>query len=339
MQPSDVPVQLESFEIEIVSCLCGATRDDRTREARCDVTGLTFTYVRCAACGLERLSPRPQIHEMGRFYPDAYTPYADKVPGSASTETRIKRLVYEIYYAAPAERSATTARWRWALRVLLWPMRNHSVLSFPPPATRHVFEFGAGSGNDLLEFRAAGWTVGGCEPSAHACCVAGRLGITLQNCTAEAAELPHGTSCIYMNNVFEHLHDPIGVLAKARPSLASDALVVLVVPNHGSIASRLFGAAWPGYDPPKHIWGYTRASLPGIMAQAGYETIAIDQKFPFSTYCWATGIIGNRLPDPPGGTWRPRLVRLLGRSLVLAGMVSALLGGGDYLRVLARPKT
>jgi SAM-dependent methyltransferase len=260
------------------------------------------------------------------------------VPAPRSIEARVKRLVYETYHAPPAERSATAARWWWALRVLLWPVRNHSVLSFPPPATRHVFEFGAGSGNDLLEFRAAGWTVGGCEPSAHACDVAARSGITLQNCNAEAAEVPDGTSCIYMNNVFEHLHDPIAVLANARPRLASDGLVVLVVPNHGSMASALFGAAWPGYDPPKHIWGYTRASLPGILAQAGYDTIAIDQKYPFSTYCWATGIIGDRLPNPPCGTWRPRLARLLGRSLVLAGMVSAVLGRGDYLRVLARPR-
>jgi SAM-dependent methyltransferase len=84
-------------------------------------------------------------------------------------------MVYETWFVREDERSAFVQRWRWALRMLLWPVRHHSVLSFPPPPVRHVFEFGAGTGNDLAEFHAAGWTVSGCEPSAHAYAAAARL--------------------------------------------------------------------------------------------------------------------------------------------------------------------
>ncbi len=227
-------------------------------------------------------------------------------------------------------------RWRWALRILLWPVRNHSVLSFLPPSQRVVYEYGAGSGNDLAEFRAAGWTVSGCEPSGHACAAAARRGITLQQCTAEAAELPDGVGCVYMNNVFEHLHDPYAVLAKSKQHMASGGLVVLVVPNHASWAATLFGAAWPGYDTPKHIWGYTPSAIRVIMQQAGFEIVSLDQKYPFSTYCWWTGISGERLAAPRWQKFRRGLAERLGRTLIAAGMLAAFFGHGDYLRVVAR---
>lgn|GEM_PF-2728109 len=333
--PGD-PTPLPDVAMEVPSCLCG--REDVVHRvvAWDDVTGAAFTYLRCGACGLERLSPRPVLAEMGRFYPDSYVPFNDPTLNPRSRGERIKRLVYEVWHAPPGERSAVAAKWRWLLLVLFWPLRHHPVLSFAAPATRHVFEFGAGSGNDLVEFRDAGWTVGGCEPSGHACAVAASRGIILQACTAEAAVLPEGLGCVYMNNVFEHLHDPYLVLEKARKALEPGGLVVLVVPNHAGWAARLFGAAWPGYDPPKHIWGFTPAAMRTVLRNAGFEVVALDQKYPLSTYCWAAGITGERMPSAGWPKLRRAAMRLARRLLVASGMVAAFCGAGDYLRVVAR---
>ena len=325
-----------TYTTETPDCLCGRTDHDRERVARDDVTGASFTYLRCPGCGMERLSPRPVIAAMGQFYPDAYVPYNDPIPNQKSRGERIKRLVYETYYATPGEKSAFAGRWRWLLIPLLWPLRNHSVLSFMAPTQRVVFEFGAGSGNDLVEFKEAGWAVSGCEPSAHACSVAASRGIGLQQCTAEDALLPVGLTCVYMNNVFEHLHDPYAVLAKSRAMLEPGGLVVLVVPNHRSWAAGMFGAAWPGYDPPKHIWGFTPNAMRGVLTRAGFEVVALDQKYPFTNYCWASGISGERLGEAGWPVFRRWAVRLLGRGLVLGGMLAAFCGAGDYLRVVAR---
>jgi SAM-dependent methyltransferase len=226
------------------------------------------------------------------------------------------------------------------LLLALLPLKRHSTLSFAPPPVRRVFEIGAGSGADLLEFRQAGWEVSGCEPSGFACATAARNGITLTNCNAEDADLPDGISCVYMNNVFEHLHDPVVVLAKARARLISGGLVVIVVPNHASWAARLFGAAWPGYDPPRHIWGYAPRALRGMFARAGFEIVSIDHKYPFSTFCWHAGLTGDRLdnarpPAPPRRLGR-RINRMLGRGVIPIGMIAALAGRADYIRVVAR---
>lgn len=321
-----------ALELETAPCLCGNAGDGATIRAIDPVEGEPWTYCRCSACSLERLSPRPAIAAMGRFYPDDYSPYADPTPQPVSRIDRLKRLVYETYFADPGERSETAKRYRPLLQLALWPLRQHSVLSFRPPASgRHVFELGAGTGADLVEFRNAGWEVSGCEPSAVAAKAAADNGITLQVCNAEDADIPDGVSCVYMNNVFEHLHDPMAVLAKARAKLAAGGIVVVIVPNHASWAARLFGPEWPGYDPPRHIWGYTPRAIRGIFERAGFGNISINQKYPLSTHCWGSGLQRPRAKDAKLG---PAAVRALGRGLVLGGMAAAAAGSGDYMRVV-----
>jgi len=323
-------------ELEDVACLCGADADDRTREAWCDVTGEKFAYRRCAECGLERLSPRPLSRSMGRYYPDAYAPFNDDIATIESRRGRFKRILYEIFYAAPSERSPFVQRWRPLLWLPAYPLRFHPVLSFRAPTQRSIFELGAGSGNDLVEFREAGWTVAGCEPSGHACKVAASRGISLQQCTAEEAIIPEGVSCIYMNNVFEHLHDPEFVLRNSHRALVDGGLVVLVVPNHGSAAAMLFGSAWPGYDAPKHIWGFTARSIKEILKNNGFKEVSVNQKFPFSNYCWSTGLRGSRLPKPRFSGARQMAERILRRGLLGFGLAACTIGYGDYLHVVAR---
>jgi SAM-dependent methyltransferase len=330
-----LPAATGDVAFEDVRCLCGADADARIREAWCDVTGEKFTYRRCRACGLDRLSPRPLPQFMGRYYPDTYAPFNDPELARHSRRERFKRLLYEIFHAAPSERSAFVQRWRALLWLPTYPLRHHPVLSFTAPPQRSVFELGAGSGNDLVEFRDAGWTVAGCEPSAHACGVAASRSIVLQQCTAEEAIIPEGIGCVYMNNVFEHLHDPEQVLRNAHHALIDGGLVVLIVPNHASAAARLFGAAWPGYDAPKHIWGFTAGSIRNLLQRTGFERIEVHQKFPFSRYCWSTGLSGTRLPQSRWSGLRRRAERIFRRGLVGFGLAACTLGYGDYLHVVA----
>ena len=143
--------------LEVVPCLCGNTDEGAVIEAVDPIEGTVWSYHRCPACSLERLSPRPVITEMGRHYPDDYTPYTDPAPRQTSRADRLKRIVYETYFATPAERSASVRRYRPLMAAALLPLRQHSVLSFTPPALpRRVFEFGAGTGADLLELIISG---------------------------------------------------------------------------------------------------------------------------------------------------------------------------------------
>jgi SAM-dependent methyltransferase len=321
---------------ETPACVCGETATTaRSTSSRDEGSGETFRYCECAACGLERLSPRPTPSEIGRYYPDTYYAYhADETGRPPSLADRIKRLTYQSFYAHRTERAAWVGRFRWLFMAALYPLRHKSVLAFAQPEVRRVFEFGAATGNDLVEFRSAGWEVAGCEPSAQACAVAARRGITLQNCSAEDAELPRDFfSCIYMNNVFEHLHDPPSVLRKCYDALIGGGLLILVVPNHASWSARIFGSSWPGYDPPRHLWGFSPRPIRKLLEASGFRVECVNHRFS-SRWCWM-GSIERRgpLPGPP------RLQRLAARMLPVlltpAGMLAAGLRHGDFLRVVA----
>ena len=323
-------------DLESCTCVCGETATTGRRVAgRDEVHGGIFIYEACARCGTERVTPRPTPSNIAHFYPNTYYAYAGPTQAPPSLSDRLKRLVYELYYAEPAERKEVLAwqrPWLWAA---LYPLRFRTNLAFSPPRERRVFEIGAATGTDLLEFRAAGWDVSGCEPSAKACEVAKQRGVTLQNCTAEAAELAaQHYGCVLINNVFEHLHDPVRVLAKVREGLVEGGALVMIVPNHASWTARTFGAAWPGYDPPRHLWGFTPQSLRALLNRAGFTVDYIAHKAP-QRWCWEASIAGTRLPG--GATpLRYRLSRWLPLLALPWGALLALLGRGDFIKVVAR---
>ncbi len=315
--------------LEAYACACGhSALGPRRIEARDPFTGEVFTYAPCAACGLERMVLRPTMERIGDYYPETYACYAPEAPRGVSLTDRIKALVYRTYYdpAAPANP---------LLRAVLWPLRRRSVMAFRQPATRRVFEFGAGRGADLLTFRAAGWEISGCEPSARACEVAAARGVVLQNCLAEQADVPRGTSCVFMNNVFEHLHDPAPVLRTIHDALTDDGVLVIIVPNHGSWSSRVFGAAWPGYDAPRHIWGWTPDGITLVLRRAGFEIEYVNQQAPISLWSYTLAGTNAVVPPHPVLRWMSRRKWAV-RAMVPLGWIAAAAGHGDYMRVVAR---
>lgn len=334
------PLQKESMlrtPSEVVEhCLCGAA-DLTSREivSRDEVTGQLFTYRRCAGCGLERIVERPTREAIGDYYPRHYYAYTGSVEFRRSWPDRLKWLVYRVFYAPRGERALWEQLLRWPLAALLYPIRYRTVLAFRQPQTRRVFELGAAIGNDLMEFRLAGWEVAGCEPSEKASNVARQRGIEIQNCGAEAAVLDADRySCVLMNNVFEHLHEPAVVLDKVKAGLMPDGVLVLIVPNHASWTARVFGASWPGYDPPRHLWGFTPASIRTLLARKGFKVDYIHHIAP-QRWCWIGTLAGTRAPTgaTPG---RVLASRLLSPLMVPLGMIAATFGHGDFIKIVSR---
>ena len=334
--PTDTLAHQAPPELEWCKCVCGESATTGKRiVGRDEVHGGIFHYEACARCGTERVAPRPGPSNIAHYYPNTYYAYAGPSQALPSWSDRLKRVVYELYYAEPAQRAQLAGWQRTLLWPVLYPLRFRTNLAFRAPRERRVFEIGAATGTDLLEFRAAGWDVTGCEPSAKACEVAQRRGVTLQNCTAEAAVLAANRyGCVLINNVFEHLHDPVRVLAKVREGLVEGGALVLIVPNHASWTARTFGAAWPGYDPPRHLWGFTPQSLRALLTQAGFTVEYIAHKAP-QRWCWEASIAGTRLPG--GATpLRYRLSRLLPTLALPWGALLAFFGRGDFIKVVAR---
>jgi len=320
--------------LESVPCPCGSTKSpEYVIRAVDELSGDSFSYLSCPDCTLFRLSPRPTPAEIGAYYPQHYAPHVGPAP-SGLTDA-LKRLIYQVYWAPDENVPLCIRKIRWLLRLALRPIRYRSILAFTPPEGRRVFEFGAAKATDLLAFRAAGWEVEGCEPSAQACALAAAQGIQLQQAAAETALLADNAySCILFNNVFEHIYNPVSVLEKCRQALVPGGVLILIVPNHASFTSRVFGAAWPGYDAPRHIWGWTPAAMRRFCEAAGFKILGIHHQFT-GAWMWRSTLDMRHAPGAPGPL-RRLLARRAAHALLPLSIGAAWLGHGDFIRVVAR---
>ncbi|MFT5218295.1 MAG: hypothetical protein ACI9LO_001444 [Planctomycetota bacterium] len=83
--------------------------------------------------------------------------------------------------------------------------------------------------------------------------------------------------CIYANQLFEHLADPLGLLLTLTGLLSDDGIIYLRVPDGQGIENALQSHGWsPSMDaihPLEHINCFTRASLIALGEKAGLQVI------------------------------------------------------------------
>src|SRR5437763_9095074 len=99
----------DGFEV-VDSPGCGSNRYTLDHEWRPDGHGgAPLRVVRCEACGLHFLNPRPDPAHIGAYYPNDYTPYQrdsdDEERGSG-----IRQLILRTAYAAPHLKPAWPGR-------------------------------------------------------------------------------------------------------------------------------------------------------------------------------------------------------------------------------------
>lgn len=301
------------IELEPIACdLCGADDAEpalHLRDLIHRTTDARFTLARCRRCGLRYLNPRPLPAQLERFYPEDYAPH------------RRSGL------------SAAARRWllRRELRAL-WPR-------LAPP--RRVLELGCGSGDLLQLLRELGNpSVLGIEPSAAAAAHARqRWGLDVVAGTLEEARLPPASFDVALaQHVLEHLASPSATLAELARVLRPGGILILWLPNADSWAARVWGAAWMGYDAPRHLYAFDLDTLRALLERHGFSVAAVQHEWAGIEWSW-----GLRLALRQRGHHGGALDRLLGRlHLPLAvaatpvSLAAALAGRSGRVRVVAR---
>lgn len=137
-----------------------------------------------------------------------------------------------------------------------------------------ALEVGSSTGLLLSLLKVQGWTVLGIEPSRNAAAFAKKVGIETVTKPFEEIELKKESfDLVIFNHTLEHMRDPLAITAKARRILKEDGLILIDVPNFGSLTAKLMGAKWPYILPREHFWHFTQDSLFRILDKSGFKPL------------------------------------------------------------------
>ncbi len=294
--------------MERVACnLCGSTQHRQVYRVpdRRYFPDRWFNVVECRQCGLGFVNPRPRFDEMAPYYPP-------------------------VYYEEEFVQNARFHRKRYALEALY--LREFEGRSQPP----RLLDIGCANG-DFPRFMAGrGWIVEGVEVSSATTPIR-----DFKVYNQPFPEIPVDTptyDAVTAWAVLEHVHDPMAHFAKASKVLQPGGLLVFLVTNFESLASRyLFGE-----DVPRHLFFFTRNTVKSYLQRTGFRLEREDNDrniYQTPPQNWIYFLLRTRLRGKPL-TWedlppsRPEFIRQHG---LRPGFASSVRFAWHYpLRVLDR---
>lgn len=112
-------------------------------------------------------------------------------------------------------------------------------------------------------------------------------------------EFPRGFfTGIMMRSYLEHESRPREALEGAAHALAADGVLIIKVPNYGSVNRRLFGRRWCGFRFPDHMNYFTPATLARLCTECGLAVreFAWLDRLPTSDNMWLVAQRACRKP-------------------------------------------
>lgn len=134
------------------------------------------------------------------------------------------------------------------------------------PTSRVVCEVGCSSGSLLQALKSDGWDVHGFELADSTASIGRRAGLDIR--TGEILEGQTGVAdVVILRHCLEHTRDIEIQITRLRDYLKPGGLLVLIVPNYGSSASRIFSKNWQWFNIPEHLWYFSPNGISGFLTR------------------------------------------------------------------------
>ncbi len=137
-----------------------------------------------------------------------------------------------------------------------------------------ALDVGCGRGLVLEQLRQRGWKVAGMDWNPeNARAVADRLQVIVAAGPDGLASFDASSfDAVSMFHVLEHEQQPLGLLRQVHRVLKPGGRLVVGVPNSNSVARRLFGRHWIGYDFSRHRQVFSPRSLEAALLASGLRS-------------------------------------------------------------------
>jgi 2-polyprenyl-3-methyl-5-hydroxy-6-metoxy-1,4-benzoquinol methylase len=213
-----------------------------------------YSIVRCQACSLIYLNPRPVAAELSRIYPANYHSYIlDESAGSKGS------LITRLRQKSGANR----------FRPVMRHLAGHDRIA--------LLDVGCGNGWMMQVFKSldpARIETSGVEISEAACDVARAHGYQVYCGRFEDVNLDRSYDVVNLTHVIEHVSDPRLVVRKAYEALNPGGLLVLETPNIGAAEWPWFkDGNWGAYHIPRHWYFYNRETIRNLGESEGLRMV------------------------------------------------------------------
>lgn len=227
---------------------------------------------------------------------------------------------------------------------------QRSAFRWVPPGVR-VLDIGCGFGESLGYHRARGCDAYGVEADSNIQRVAERFGYNVHVGLFDPSNYdPESFDYVTMDQVIEHVTDPIATLSDVKRVLKPGGRLVLSTPNFQGWGPRVFGDRWIHWHAPYHLQLFTRKSMAAVAAATGFRldvarTITTSEWLGFQ---WSHLLESPRMGQPseywgsgnPSGPRRLRQFLWYAHQLKLDHLITrtfdALRLGDGYVFVLTR---
>ena len=234
-----------------LDCICCGANDVKTISYQ----GRNFTKlhtVMCEGCGLIHSDPIPTLEELSIFYKENY------------------RIKYKHSYQ-PQKRHTL----RYAPTTLNYLKKIISFIKTDKYENLKFLDIGSGSGELLYFAKKIGFQTLGIEPNeGYANFCQNNLNLNIINSTYEDANLKKNEyDIINLNQVLEHLPNPITVLQDLKSFLKNNGLLIITVPDieaQTHSPNTIFHYA--------HIYNYNHVHLKKIINDQGFEILNPETK-------------------------------------------------------------
>jgi 2-polyprenyl-3-methyl-5-hydroxy-6-metoxy-1,4-benzoquinol methylase len=246
-----------------ICILCGSAGTrlyDGMRDNLFAAPGLwALTKCQNAGCSLLWLDPAPHPDDLPLLYKGYYTHGDDEERGFLlKVAGGMYRLISTCLLAplgVPLER-------RRARRMFI---------ERKSPGT--LLDIGCGNGAFLSVMAGRGWRVAGLDFDEEAVAYARnqrKLDVEVGTAASHAAS-GRKYDLVTASHVIEHVPEPTGFLRQCGQLLRPGGRIILRTPNAESLGHRLYGQAWRGLEPPRHLQLFTFAALAACARNAGLK--------------------------------------------------------------------
>lgn len=202
--------------------------------------GAPVRFLKCEKCGSVVIDPIPTVAEVSKLYPSEYRAHV-----KSGFVSQLKSLQARMLFSSFSK-----------------------ILS---DKNLRILELGCGGGHFLKELHRRGFkNLVGVDSAEEAAGAIKDNGIRFIQGNIETEKIEGLFDVILLNNVLEHLLDPIAFMERVQKNLAPGGRILLRTPNVESLSHSFFGRYWAGLHSPRHIYLFSNDGLKTLATKTGF---------------------------------------------------------------------